>query len=180
MAGCAQPRAEHEMEPSADVLPAALSAPPQAADISDAFTETEQRVQQLLAEDGVHVVHFWAPWCHNSVSEFRQGLWYELIEQNEEVNFIFVTVFNDGELDRSRLKKYGIPDRVHKLAQPDFGPSDRKANRRNTFLGYALTWTPTTWIFHKNGQRAFALDYGEVSQDLMQTLLDNTRTDWVH
>lgn len=141
-------------------------------------TETEQRVQALLAEDGVHVVHFWAPWCHNSMSELRQRVWNSLIDHNEDVDFIFVTVFNDGDLGGATLDRFGIPERVHRFAQPDLGPSRLRANRRTTFLDHPLNWTPTTWIFHRNGHRAFALNYGEASVELMQALLDNARTDW--
>ena len=125
--GCAQPHAEN--------MPVEEIALMQA----DTLTETEQQVRDLLAEDGVYVVHFWAPWCHHSMSEFREGVWNEIIEQNEDVTFIFVTVFNDGSLSQWMLTQHEIPDRVHTFAQPDHGRSRVKANRRKTFLGLPLT-----------------------------------------
>ena len=146
----------------------------------DSLTETEQQVRDLLAGDGVFVVHFWAPWCHNSMNEFREGIWPEIIEEHEDVTFIFVTVFNDGELGEGTLTQHEIPERVHTFAQPDHGRSRVRANRRKTFLGLPLTWTPTTWIFHRNGKLAFAVNYGEVGPALMGTLFDSATTDWSH
>jgi len=94
------------------------------------------------------------------------------------VTFIFVTVFNDGALSEWVLEQHDIPDRVHTFAQPDYGASHRKANRRQSFLGLPLTWTPTTWIFNRRGKLAFAVNYGEVRPALMTALLDNVRADW--
>lgn len=169
--GCAQPHAGVEEVP---VEEAALAQPAAA----DSLTETEEQVQTLLAEDGVYVVHFWAPWCHNSRAEFREGIWNEIIDAHDDVTFIFVTIFNDGALSEGVLDRHDIPDRVHTFAQPDYGPSDDKSNRRTTFLGLPLTWTPTTWIFNRKGKLAFALNYGEVRPALMTTLLDNVRANW--
>lgn len=146
---------------------------------ADPATETERRVQELLDADGLIVVHFWAPWCHNSRAELDNG-WHEVIEKNGDVTFIFVTVYNDGKVAGEVLKHYSIPDRVYTFAQPDRGPSTLHANRRRTFLDLPLSWTPTTWVFHRRGQLAFAMNYGEVDMPLMQRLLDNARTNWSH
>lgn len=172
LAGCARSRADAEHAPVEEIA-LAQAAP-------DTLTETEERVRDLLAEDGVYVVHFWAPWCHNSRAEFRAGVWNEIIEAHEDVTFIFVTVFNNGDLGERTLTQHEIPERVHTFAQPDHGRSRIKANRRTTFLGLPLTWTPTTWIFHRNGTLAFAVNYGEVRPALMATLLANAHTDWSH
>ena len=169
--GCAQPHTNLEETTVEETTPAQPAA-------ADTLTETEQQVQALLAEDGVHVVHFWAPWCHNSMSEFREGVWKEIIAQHEDVSFIFVTVYNNGDLSEGVLDQHDIPDRVHTFAQPDHGNSNRRSNRRRSFLGLPLTWTPTTWIFNRHGKLAFALNYGEVRPALMALLLDNVTTDW--
>ena len=169
--GCAQPYTGGEDTPVEETALAQTAA-------ADTLTEIEEQVQALLAEDGVHVVHFWAPWCHNSMAEFREGVWNEIIAQHEEATFIFVTVFNDGALSEWVLDQHDIPDQVHTFAQPDHGNSNRKANRRKTFLGLPLTWTPTTWIFNRHGKLAFAVNYGEVHPALMATLLDNAETNW--
>ena len=146
---------------------------------SDERTEAEQTVEALIAEDGVHVVHFWAPWCGNSVAELQSG-WYEVIEANEEVSFTFVTIWNDGETGQETLDRYAIPESVTVLAQPDRGPSDDRDNRRRTFLGHTLTWTPTTWVFRNNGTLAYAFNYGEVSPIMLQQALDDAQATWEH
>lgn len=121
-------------------------------------------------------MHFWAPWCDNSLAELRSG-WYDLIEKNPDVDFTFVTIWNNGETGVGMLRQYAIPDRVTVLAQPDTGPSADDANRRHTFLGRPLTWTPSTWIF-RNGTLAFSLNYGETPMSTLQRLIDAAQTDW--
>ena len=123
---------------------------------------------------------FGLPWCHNSMSEFREGVWNEIIEEHQDVTFIFVTVYNDGELGEATLTRHDIPEHIHTFAQPDHGSSRTRANRRRTFLGLPLTWTPTTWIFNRHGKLAFALNFGEVRPALMNALFDNVTTDWSH
>ncbi len=171
LVGCSRSQADAEEVPVSDV--ALVEAVP-----TDSLTETERQVQALLAEEGVHVVHFWAPWCHNSMSEFRERVWNQIIEDNEDVTFIFVTVFNDGDLDAWVLEENNIPERVHTFAQPDHGAVTRRSNRRKTFLGLPLTWTPTTWIFNREGKLASAVNFGEVRPALMQSLLDNAQANW--
>lgn len=142
-----------------------------------ASTEAEVRVREIIAQEGVHVVHFWAPWCGNSIAELRDG-WYALVEENPDVTFTFVTVWNDGESGQPTLQRYAIPDRVVELTQPDFGPSTDETQRRRTFLDLPVTWIPATWIFNDNGELAFALNYGEMSMETIQTLIDVAEADW--
>lgn len=150
---------------------------PTPAITADAPTEAEQTVQELLKEDGTHVVHFWAPWCSNAKNELGAG-WGDLIRNNEDVSFVFVTIWNDGEDGASVLSQYDIPDRVTTLTLPDTGPSDDEDKRRREFLGLPFTWSPSTWIFHENGELAFAMNYGEMKMSTVQTLIDNTQADW--
>ncbi|MDX1418487.1 MAG: thioredoxin [Rubricoccaceae bacterium] len=144
-----------------------------------ALTPAEQAVRETVLQDGVHVVHFWAPWCDNSVAELRQG-WYEVIEEEEDVSFTFVTVWNDGEAGQETLDRYAIPERVAVLTQPDHGPSDDKALRRRRFLGLPVTWIPTTWVFRENGELAYAFNYGELTMDQLRQALDGARSEWSH
>lgn len=137
----------------------------------------EQRVQSIIADDGVHVVHFWAPWCPNAKSELAAG-WDALIADNPEVSFTFVSIWNDGAPGTEVLKQYNIQERVVTLTQADPGPSDNEAERRRRFLGIPVTWTPSTWIFHQNGELAFAMNYGEMPMETIQSLLDATQADW--
>jgi len=140
-------------------------------------TEAEAFVQNRIREDGLHVVHFWAPWCPNSTGELENG-WAGLVTDNPDVTFTFVTVWNDNEDGASVLDDYNLPDRVVEVTQPDLGPSDNEANRRHSFLSIPITWIPSTWIFHQNGELAFAMNYGEMEMNTIQSLLDATRADW--
>ena len=141
------------------------------------WTETETEVQALIGEEGTHVVHFWAPWCHNSRHEFRQNVWGQVIEAHPDINYIFVTVYNNGELSEDMLERYDLLDKVTTFAQPDHGSSRTRANRRRSFMDLPITWTPTTWIFH-NGKLAAAFNYGEVDAELMNKMLDWVAKDW--
>jgi thiol-disulfide isomerase/thioredoxin len=150
--------------------------PKPAVSVSPA-TEAEAYVQDVIEEDGLHVVHFWAPWCPNSKRELKNG-WADLVSSNPNVTFTFVTVWNDGDDGASMLDAHNLPDRVTEVTQPDLGPSDTEANRRQSFLTHPVTWIPSTWIFHNNGELAFAMNYGEMKMSTIQSLLDATRTDW--
>jgi len=140
-------------------------------------TKAEVFVQDRIRKKGLHVVHFWAPWCPNSKNELANG-WAELVADNPNVTFTFVTVWNDNEKGASTLDKYDLPDRVVEVTQPDLGLSDKESNRRYSFLSLPVTWIPSTWIFHNSGELAFALNYGEMEMDTIQSLLDATRKDW--
>jgi thiol-disulfide isomerase/thioredoxin len=148
---------------------------------ADGRTQAEVAVAATIAEPGVHVVHFWAPWCGNSRAEFEAG-WYEVVEANPDVSFSIVTIWNDGRDSADRLARYGIApaDHVAVFAQPDRGPSADRDLRRRTFLGLPLSWTPTTWIFNRGGQLAYAFNYGEVSPDLLATAIEHARDEWMH
>ena len=164
-----------------DVFSGALFADDDPMPDPAALTDAEQQVQALIAQDGVHVVHFWAPWCPNSMAELKMDRnWADLVQSNEDVTFTFVTVWNDDESAEATLDAYGLTDRVTELTQPDYGPSDDKSQRRREFLGLPMTWIPSTWIFHKNGELAFALNYGEMDMATIQTLIEAAQSSWSH
>lgn len=140
-------------------------------------TDAEKHVQDVLSTDGVHVVHFWAPWCPNSTGELKNG-WADLVADNPDVSFTFVTVWNDGKDGASVLEDHNLPDRVTEVTQPDLGPSDVESNRRRSFLSHPVTWIPSTWIFHNSGELAFAMNYGEMKMETIQSLIEVTRNDW--
>ena len=154
----------------------AVTDPTPAASVSPT-TDAEAFVQDRIEKDGLHVVHFWAPWCPNSENELDNG-WANLVADNPDVTFTFVTVWNDNEKGTAVLDDYGLPDRVVEVTQPDLGPSDDESNRRYSFLGLPVTWIPSTWIFHENGELAFAMNYGEMEMETIQSLLDATNADW--
>ncbi|MEM1044025.1 MAG: thioredoxin [Bacteroidota bacterium] len=157
----------------------ALMEPDTTASPDTALTDAEQRVADLIQAEGIHVVHFWAPWCDNSVAELRAG-WYELVERHPEVSFAFVTIWNDGESARETMDRYGLPERVLELTQPDFGPSDDKAQRRRSFLDLPVTWVPTTWVFRDGGTLAYAFNYGELEMAQLDQAIAGARSSWPH
>ena len=148
---------------------------------ADGRTATEIAVQETISRPGVHVVHFWAPWCGNSRAELEGGL-YEVVEAHPDVSFSFVAIWNDGDDGADRLARYGVEpsDQVAVYAQPDRGPSADRALRRRTFLGLPLTWTPTTWVFNRDGALAYAFNYGEVSNEMLTAAIADARNEWTH
>ncbi|WP_420456504.1 TlpA family protein disulfide reductase [Rubrivirga sp.] len=152
-----------------------------AAPPADDRTEVEAAVAATVTEPGVHVVHFWAPWCGNSTAELEGGL-YEVVEAHPDVSFSFVTIWTDGRDGADRLARYGIEpsERVAIYGQPDRGPSADRDLRRRTFLGLPLSWTPTTWVFNREGKLAYAFNYGEVSNDMLTAAIADARNEWTH
>ncbi len=146
-------------------------------------TQTEAAVRATVETEGVHVVHLWAPWCGNSRAELADGL-YEVVEAHPNVTFSFVTIWNDGRDGAAMLARYGIAPtddgRVTVAAQPDRGSSADRDLRRRTFLGLPLTWTPTTWVFNRGGQLAYAFNYGEVSPEMLTLAIRHATDSWTH
>jgi hypothetical protein len=152
--------------------------PPVGSESVDASaSDAEARVREIVARDGVHVVHFWAPWCDNSTAELGTG-WYEVVERHPEVSFTFVTVWNDGEIGESTLGRYAIPARVERLVVPGVQPP--KPERRMTFLDMPVSWIPTTWVFNRNGQLATAFNYGEATPEQLSAAIEGAASTWPH
>lgn len=151
--------------------------PTDMTDLSEALSPAEAAVRDIVQQDGVHVVHFWAPWCDNSTNELAQG-WYEVVEANPEVSFTFVTLWNGDDIGHDTLDRYAIPERVARLVVPAEQPP--RGERRTTFLGLPVTWIPTTWVMNRNGQLATAFSYGEVSPEQLTTALEGAASDWPH
>ena len=167
------PSALAQPDPPMSTSPSILATLP--ADLTDA----ERAVAETIEADGIHVVHFWAPWCDNSIAELRAG-WYEAVEQHPDVTFTFVTAWNDGESGREAMTRFGLPERVAEVTQPDFGPSDDKEQRRRRFLGLPMTWIPATWVFRNNGELATAFNYGEIDMDQLARAIEGARSSWPH
>lgn len=139
-------------------------------------TEAEAFVQDRIEEEGLHVVHFWGPRCSSSPNELDNG-WKTLVADNPNVTFTFVSACNDNENGAALLDDYALPNRVADVTQPDLGPSGNEASRRHSFLSLPVTRIPSTWIFHRNGELAFAMNYGTMEMDTIQSLLDATSKD---
>ena len=162
-------------------LPAcAQTAPPApmaVAQSSEALSPAEARVRDRVAQDGVHVVHFWAPWCDNSTSEMSGG-WYEVVERHPEASFTFVTLWNGDAVGESTLQRYAIPERVERLVVP--GAQPPKGERQTVFLGLPVTWIPTTWVFNRNGRLAVAFNYGEATPAQLDAAIEGAASEWPH
>ena len=164
-------------------LPAcAQTAPPMPPPVpppdgTETVSDAEARVRAVIAQDGVHVVHFWAPWCDNSTAELGAG-WYEVVERHPDVSFSFVTLWNDGQVGESTLARYAIPDSVERLVVPGVQPP--KAERRTAFLGMPVSWIPTTWVFNRNGQLATAFNYGEATPAQLDAAIAGAESGWPH
>ncbi|MCA0269201.1 MAG: thioredoxin [Bacteroidetes bacterium] len=142
------------------------------------LVDVEAHLRERIATDGVHVVHLWAPWCDNSLRDLESGGWARLREQFPEASFAFVTVWNDDEEPgRTVLDGHGLADLPEHVAQGSGTHAD-KASRVRTFLDHRLAWIPSTWIFNRNGERAFALDYGEMHEGTLASLLNAAYGRW--
>lgn len=156
--------------------PRVSPAPPMTAPAAPAPpSPAEAAVRAIVTQEGVHVVHFWAPWCDNSVNELAAG-WYEVVEAHPDVTFTFVTVWNDGALGSEALAHYGIPERVRRVVVD--GPRPAADERRMTFLGLPVTWIPTTWVFNRGGLLATAFSYGEATPDELTAAIASAGRDW--
>lgn len=137
----------------------------------------EARVREIIRQEGIHVVHLWAPWCPNSIDGLRAG-WGALVEAHPEVRFTFVTVWSGGASGREALEGLGLAGRVEEVVAAGTGTQEDKAGRRRAFLGLPLTWVPSTWIFREGGTLAFAFNYGEMAGARIAEALEDVRRAW--
>lgn len=121
---------------------------------------TDAQLRETLTAPGVHVVHFWAPWCDDSTNQLGSG-WPAVIEAHPDASFSFVAIWNDGADGAETLREFGLPERAARLALP--GPKPEPEDRRLVVLDRPVTWIPTTWVFVRGSRLhlAYALAYGE-------------------
>lgn len=153
---------------------ASLAAPPV---LAAALPETaaEAAVHARLTDGpDVQLVHFWAPWCDNSIRELPA--WAELRTRRPDVPVAFVTVWNDGQSGADTLATHGLAG-LDEIVQTHDGSHDDKDARRRRFLGLPLTWIPTTWVVRR-GVLAFACAYGEMDAATLGTLIEAAERSW--
>jgi thiol-disulfide isomerase/thioredoxin len=147
---------------------------------SPAFAQPlEQQVAEIVAGPQVTIVHFWAPWCPNCRAEMTPDGWAKFIGANPEVKFVFLNIWHRDQDPAPRLRDGGLGDQPNLLLLTHPNASRAQADRLNTFLGLPVTWIPTTWVF-REGRLRFALNYGEVRFDVLQTLVNDSRDAWKH
>ncbi len=149
---------------------AALLAP-----IISVASTAEQQVADAIKSPELTVVHLWAPWCSNCKAELKSGGWTKVVQENPQVKFYFVSVWNGGEDGRPLLKQYEIADQPNVIILADPGP--RGAGKIKQFAGLPLSWIPTTWIY-KGGDLRYALNYGEIRFPVLQQFLEDSKSEW--
>ncbi len=143
-----------------------------------AESPAEKKVLDAIKSPQLEVVHLWAPWCSNCQAELKSGGWSKIVDENPNVKFCFVSVWNDGQDGRAMLKKFGIADQTNVTILADPGPR-RAENKIKQFAGLPLSWIPTTWIY-KSGDLRYALNYGEVRFPVLQQFLEDSQSGWSH
>ena len=101
-----------------------------------------------------------------------------MINENPQVKFCFVSIWNDGQDGRAMLNKFGIAAQSNVAILADPGPR-RGENKIKQFAGLPLSWIPTTWIY-KGGDLRYALNYGEVRFPVLQQFLTDSQSEWSH
>jgi thiol-disulfide isomerase/thioredoxin len=143
-----------------------------------AESPAEQAVLAAIKSPQPTVVHLWAPWCSNCQAELKSAGWTKVVQDNPQVKFYFVSVWNDGQDGRAMLKKFGVADQPNVIILADSGPR-RGENKIKQFAGLPLSWIPTTWIY-KGGDLRYALNYGEVRFPVLQQFLADSQSEWSH
>lgn len=143
----------------------------------DAPTDAlEQQLAGATRSGKVTVVHLWAPWCGNCRSELAGGAWSRFIDENPDVTFVFVTVWNatDG---REVLEKNGVgAEKNFQLLHHPNG-SRKKGEQMTGLLGMPVSWIPTTWVY-KDGRLRYALNYGELRFPILKQLIADSTDSW--
>src|SRR5438876_11378137 len=134
-----------------------------------AESPVEQKVTQAIKSPDLSIVHLWAPWCSSCQAELTNGGWLKMVQDNPQVKFYFVSVWNDGGHGKSMLSKFQIADQPNVAVLADPGPR-RGDSKIKQFAGMPLSWIPTTWIY-KGGDLRYALNYCEVRFSVLQQFL---------
>lgn len=141
-----------------------------------AAPSAESQAIEIVAREGVTIVHLWAPWCSNCMAEMKSGGWTKMVKDNPGVRFVFVSIWNGGEAGEAMLKKYEIAGKSNVTVLADPGPRTGPYKLKR-FLDLPVSWIPTTWLY-KTGDLHYALNYGEVRFDVLQQLVADSNSEW--
>jgi thiol-disulfide isomerase/thioredoxin len=144
---------------------------------SRAESPAEQKILDAVKSPNLTVVHLWAPWCSNCQTELKSGGWLKMVQDNPQVHFYFVSVWNGGGDGRAMLEKFALTDQSNVAILADPGP--RGKDHIKQFAGLQLSWIPTTWVY-KGGDLRYALNYGEVRFPVLQQFLEDSQSEWSH
>src|SRR5260370_27619897 len=120
----------------------------------------EPKVLDAIKSPDLTVVHLWAPWCSNCQAELKTGGWAKIVNENPNVKFYFVSIWNDGQDGGAMLKKFDITDRPNVTILADPGPR-RGEDKIKQFAALPLPRIPTTWIYQE-GALPLQIHYDEV------------------
>src|SRR5882724_9003579 len=104
-----------------------------------AESPAEQKVLDAIKSPELTVVHLWAPWCSNCQAELKSGGWSKIVNENPNVKFYFVSVWNDGQDGRALWRKQD--QTIHRLAAL-LDPDDLDLQRRRSPLRIKLRRSP--------------------------------------
>lgn len=138
----------------------------------------EKEVAEIAAGPHVTVVHFWAPWCSNCKAELANNRWTNFLENNADVKFVFVTIWN-AEDGRAVLESFGVAKQPNFQLRLHPNPSRARDEKVKQFMDLPVSWIPTTWVF-REGKLRYALNYGEVHFALLQQLIRDSNSKWEH
>ena len=141
--------------------------------------EMEKEIATLVAGPQVTVVHLWAPWCPNCAAEMTPDGWAKFIGANPEVKVVFLNIWHKGQDPKPRLTAAGLGAQPNLVLFNHPNPSRLAEDRLNTFLGLAITWIPTTWVY-QGGKLRVAFNYGEIRFPVLQQMVDDARNEWAH
>lgn len=138
----------------------------------------EHQVAEAVNLPKTTVVHFWAPWCPHCYGELKKAGWSTFINENKDVNFIFITSWTGDNGDgRAMLEKLGVGPQKNFQLLLHPNPSRRDEEKMTSFLGMPVRWLPATWVF-RDGKLRYALNYGEVRFPILQQLIKDTANKW--
>src|SRR5438067_9685266 len=102
-----------------------------------AASPARQNGLYAIKSPDLSVIHLWAPWCSNCQAELKSGGWAKLVNENPNVKFCFVSVWNDGQDGRAMLKNFNIGDQPNVTILADPGPR-RGENKIKQLAGLPL------------------------------------------
>src|SRR5438552_3477620 len=96
-----------------------------------AQSPAEEKLADAIKSPQTTVVHLWAPWCSNCQAELKTDGWTKMINENPQVKFYFVSVWNDGQDGRVSAFSQTRKSKPGWLYQgPDRAVDDRSSRGR--------------------------------------------------
>lgn len=137
----------------------------------------ESDVRATVAEAGVTVVHFWAPWCPNCKHEMGADGWAKFVREHPDVKVVFLNIWHDGQPAAPKLAAGGLGGQANFVAITHPNASRKAGEKLEQFLGLPVAWVPTTWVY-RAGKLRYAINYGEVRFDMLHQMVTDAAAKW--